>query len=400
MLRREISGPGGVPRGAAARDAALAAALAVVGLVQVVTGWNDGGIGEAPGVPGAPPWLRAGLTLAVTLPLAVRRTRPLVAVCAVCVVLAVQVVVDPFVALVPALLALLVADYSCAVHAPLRLRAGGLVAVLAVLGVFAWRIPEERLPGEVTFGLVVVVGAWVAGDLVRSRFRTAHTLGERARSVVTEHEARAHAVLAEERRRIARELHDVVAHSVCVMGVQAGAARMLLDDDPAAVRAALAEIESTARSSVSELSRMVGILRDGAAASREPLPGLAGLPELLERVRAAGRTVTLDVEGAPHPLPPGLDLTAYRVLQESLTNAVKHGVGPMSVRVGHGPGRVELDVRSGGPVAAAEGSGVGHGLIGMRERVALYGGRFAAGPCAEDGFRVHVVLPTTGEEPA
>ncbi len=370
--------------------------LLVLGMSQVWLGWNDGGIGVPPQ---GQQLARAVLVVGVTVPLAARRHHPLAVNLMVCAALVVQVLlVAPYAPFLPALLALLIVNYSTAVYAPNRVRGLGLLAVFAVETVFYLRIPEERVGGEVVFAVVVAVGTWVVGDLVRSRWRGAEALADSARSLVAEQDARASAILAGERSRIARELHDVIAHSVSVMGVQAGAARVLLEGDPKAAREALLEIEATARFSVLELQRMVTILRAAdSSALREPQPGLAQVPELIERVRAAGLPVTLTVEGPAPRLAPGVDLAAYRIAQEALTNALKHAQAPTSVRICFRDNEVKLEVLDDGSDVTGSGPGGGHGLVGMRERVLLYGGTLEVGPRPDRGYRVAAMLPVTVE---
>src|SRR5947208_1534551 len=205
-------------------------------------------------------------------------------------------------------------------------------------------------------------------------------------------------------RRIAREVHDVIAHSVSLMVVQAGAAEDVLDRDHRRAREPLRSIQETGRQSIAELSRVLAMLRHGEG--REPLgpqPGLASLDSLLDQVREAGLVVNPRVEGEVRTLPPGVDLTAYRIVQEALTNTLKHA-GPVGadVVVRYSDRSVELMIRDEGGNGAggsnvstvADGSGTGQGLIGMRERVALYGGAFNAGRADGDGYRVDVSLPT------
>jgi signal transduction histidine kinase len=377
-------------------DALLAAALLVVGESQVWLGWHDGGVGEAPqGHQGA----RALVVAVSVLPLAWRRLRPVAAGSAVCLALVVQLIaVTPYVPFLAGLLPLAVVNYTAAAY-------GGRVRVLVPLlvaitqSVIYARIPQERTSGEVLFSLFVLLGTWVAGDVVRARSTRAERALGTAQVLVqrTAHEAAT--ALAEERGRIARELHDVVAHSVALMGVQAGAARMLMDVDPAAARDSLRSVEATARSSVDELQRLLTVLREGDAQSeqhdRAPQPGLALLPALVEQVRAAGLPVTLaDHRSGGSPLPPGLDLTAFRVVQEALTNALKHAGTPTTVRVLQHVDELVIEVRDHGRGAwlGAGSETPGHGLVGMRERVQLYGGTLHTGPDG-DGFRVRAVLP-------
>jgi len=198
----------------------------------------------------------------------------------------------------------------------------------------------------------------------------------------------------EERRRIARELHDVIAHTVSVMTVQAGAARLLLDDDPARAIGPLRSIEETGRQALTEIHHLLGVTSDDAAdVPFGPRPGIANLDALLEHARRAGLPVELAVEGEPHTLAPGLDLTAYRVVQEALTNSLKHA-GPATAKVGvrYGSHTLDLEIVDRGP-GRARPEGTGHGLIGMRERIALYGGKLETGPRNEGGFAVRARLP-------
>lgn len=216
----------------------------------------------------------------------------------------------------------------------------------------------------------------------------------RRRRIAVDRERAAHDAVVEERARIARELHDVVAHAMSVMVVQAGAARRVLDDDPGAAKAAIGRIESTGRDGLAEMRRLIGILKsDGADADRAPQPGLGQIDALLETVRGAGVPVEAATEGAPRQLPSGLDLVAYRIVQEALTNVMKHA-GPASARVllRWGDAALDLEVADDGrgPFVSTEG---GLGLLGMRERVALYGGSIDTGPRPGGGFAVRAHLP-------
>jgi signal transduction histidine kinase len=201
-------------------------------------------------------------------------------------------------------------------------------------------------------------------------------------------------VLRDERARIARELHDVIAHSVSVIIVQAGAAEPLVVEDPGQAREALRSIRSTASDALGEMRRLLGILREhGDELGLAPQPSVASLDSLLEQAGAAGLTVALQVEGERRPLAPGVDLAAYRIVQEALTNTRKHAKAARAeVTVRYAPSSIEVEVVDDGATAAV-GNETGHGLIGMRERVALYGGVLDAGPCPGGGFAVRAVLP-------
>ena len=255
-----------------------------------------------------------------------------------------------------------------------------------------------------TATLLATAVAWLAGDNLRQRRLRWAALEERTRMLEREREERDRAAVAAERLRIARELHDVVAHSMSVIAVQAGVGRHVIDADVGAARDALGVIEETSRGALAEMRRMLGVLRQGdEAAALRPMPGLADIPTLVAETRRAGLGVTLDSTGEVGDLPAGVDLTAYRVVQEALTNVLRHG-GPVAhVRVACSVGRVDLEVSDEGRAAAASGghrepAGAegGHGLLGMGERVALYGGSFEAVPRPGGGFRVRASLPYAG----
>ncbi|MER6737946.1 sensor histidine kinase [Streptomyces puniciscabiei] len=226
---------------------------------------------------------------------------------------------------------------------------------------------------------------------------------ELTRRLRAEQAERARRAVAEERGRIARELHDVVAHHMSVISVQAGLARFVFDSSPGRARGALGTIADTSGEALEELRRMLQVLReeDPEAPERAPMPTLARLGELLDRVRAGGLPVDLAVAGTERPLPPGVELCAYRVVQEALTNALKHA-GPAHARVELRYGAHELTVRvtddGQGTIPARVPAGGGHGLIGMRERAKLYGGTITVGPRSEGGFEVLLDLPTSAAE--
>jgi signal transduction histidine kinase len=251
--------------------------------------------------------------------------------------------------------------------------------------------PGDGLNAAVT-GVVLTLVAYV----VRSRDRRAAQLVERADRLERGREESERAVVAEERTRIARELHDVVAHCVSIMTVQAGAARLLLREDPRRAVQPLLSVEDTGRQALSEMRRLLEVLRSEAAEDGlAPEPGLVELRALVERCAGAGLPVQLAIDGEPEPaLPPGVDLAAYRVVQEALTNAIKHA-GPARawVTVRYAPQALELDIRDDGRATPAANGNVGRGLTGMRERVALYRGKLEAAPRAGGGFSVHATFP-------
>jgi signal transduction histidine kinase len=270
-----------------------------------------------------------------------------------------------------------------------------------VAHVVAAGIGREELPFvAASLGAVVWGGAWVVGDRVRLRRERITELEERARRAELEAERERQLAAAEERTRIARDLHDSAGHAINVILVQAGAARLLGEKDPARARGALETIESVARETLTEIDRMVRVLRDDAHppdgdGSVEPPTGLAALESIAQRHRAAGLEVALSVEGSRRPLPRAVDQAAYRIVQESLTNALLHGQGPADVRLTFGADELEIDVAN--PFSGNDSTGAGgHGLVGMRERAHLVGGSFDL--LRDDGcFRVRARLPYAGK---
>jgi signal transduction histidine kinase len=238
--------------------------------------------------------------------------------------------------------------------------------------------------------------SWTVGFVLSRRAAQARELGERAARLEQEHQEAASRAVAAERQRIARELHDVVAHSVSVMTVQAGAVRRLLRPDQETERRALETVEATGREALTEMRRLVGLLREqGAMPEFSPQPGLGTMNDLLETVRSAGLPVELNVDGTPRELPPGMDLAAYRVVQEALTNALKYGgTAHAWVSLRWHEDELELEVANDGK-GDGDGSGGGHGLAGMRERVSLYGGTVHSGPRDGGGYVVRARLPVT-----
>ena len=305
-------------------------------------------------------------------------------------------------------IAIVVALFSVGAHAEPRRAAAGCALVILTFWVGALldnaRHPGLRGPSDFVYVTVVLGGAWLLGRALRERGLRAAQLERRAARLEAEQQARAQAAVAAERARIARELHDVIAHSVSVMVIQAGAAEQLLAQTPERARGPLAAVQDTGRQTITELRRLLGILRaDGPELSLAPQPGLASLDLLLAEMVQAGLPVQLRVEGQPAPLPPGVDLAAYRIVQEALTNTLRHaGPAHADVLVRYHKHALELEILDDGcgpgprPPDRAGGQS-GHGLVGMRERVTLYGGTLNAGPRAapaRTGYAVRVRLPT------
>jgi signal transduction histidine kinase len=275
---------------------------------------------------------------------------------------------------------------------PERLAIVGLVAVES-LGVWA-NVHFSPTVSDFFFVGLLIAFSWGAGVFVGRRSAHARAMAERAQRLEREQQEAAERAVAEERQRIARELHDVIAHSVSVMTVQTGAVRRLLRPEQEKERQALETVEATGREALTEMRRLVGLLRDqGAMPEFAPQPGLGTVGDLLDTVRSAGLPVELAVDGTPRELPPGIDLAAYRVVQEALTNALKYGgTAHAWVSLRWHDDELELEVANDGK-GDGRGSGGGHGLAGMQERVSLYGGTLDSGPRDGGGYVVRARLP-------
>jgi signal transduction histidine kinase len=272
----------------------------------------------------------------------------------------------------------------------------GLAVVLGGAAIVVYNDPEHAA-GELIFVPVLFAIAWLAGFAARERAAQAEAAEERATHAEREREENARRAVFEERVRIARELHDVVAHHVSMMGVQAGAARVVIDRDRAKAKEALSAIESSSRQAVAELHRLLGFLRQaGDRDDLAPQPGLGQLPRLAASMSESDLAVEVSIEGDTRSLPPTVDVSAYRIVQEALTNTLKHaGASRADVHVRYWPDELEVEiVDDGRPNGASSSASGGLGLIGMRERAALHGGQLSAGPAAGGGFTVRVKLRT------
>jgi signal transduction histidine kinase len=360
-----------------------------VGLTEVVLTQDD-----LDG-PQGPLWFDILAILAITLPLLFRRRFPFGAPVAVGSALALSSFVDG--RLVPnGLITVLFGITAFVLMGMLRDRnqaLAGLAFGIGVVAIVAHNDPRAGV-GNFVFVSIVFSIAWLIGLLVSRTFHEAERARERAARAEREREERAGLAVSDERARIARELHDVVGHSVSVMTVQASAARRLLRPQQEKEREALLVVEKTGREAMAEMRRMVGVLRrPEEAPALAPQPSLEQIETLVEHTREAGLPVDLRIEGEPVQLPPGVDLTAYRLVQEALTNTMKHArASSAEVVVRYGDGDVELTISDDG-VGGADGDSGGHGLVGMRERVSVYGGELEAGPRADGGFRLRARLP-------
>lgn len=372
-------------------DWCLALVLAGAGVIQV---------SSAAAASAAMPGGRAALTalvLVATIPLAWRRRAPVVVLSLVTCATAVAwlLMERPSNGPAVAFVAQIVAFYSVGAHCEDRV---AVLAGLANVLLFASAmIAQDALHahGDVRpAAWLIYAVAWLVGRDLRRRRRELALLRDRAEQLEREREARARAAVAEERGRIARELHDVVAHGVSVMVVQAQAGPRLLGA-PAQALAAFRAIEISGREALVELRRLLGVLRTGDKQFEiGPQPGLASLPSLVEQMCKAGLPVTVRTEGEPTSLPPGIDLCAYRIVQEALTNTLRHaGEARSEILLRYDSFALELEVSDNGTGRQGSTNGSGHGLIGMRERASLYGGDLEATAGADGGYFVRARLP-------
>ena len=271
----------------------------------------------------------------------------------------------------------------------------GLAVVVGGAAIVIYNNPKHA-PGELVFVPVLFAIGWLAGYALRERAAQAEQAEERALEAERRRESAARLAVAEERARIARELHDVVAHAVSVMVLQVGAVRHNLPPELAADSDALKDVEQAGRSALTEMRRLLGAMHDGEDADLSPQPGLDSLDALVERVGRAGLPVRLQVEGDAVQLPRAVDLSAYRIVQEGLTNSLKHANATRAdVTVRYAPDAVQLEIRDDG-VGAGTTDGLGHGLVGIRERVKIYGGEMNAGTAPEGGYVLRARLPVEG----
>jgi len=348
---------------------------------------------DAPDAPRSTLWFAVPATAAVVLPLLARRRFPFAAPAAVWLVAAVLSFIDG--RLVVFTVTASVAGMAAAVLlGNVRNEVQARLGLLIVVGGSAVVVADkpDHATGELVFIPVLFAIGWLAGFALRERGAQAEAAEERAAQAERERDIASRLAVAEERARIARELHDVVAHAVSVMVLQVGAVRHGLSE--AEDRDALESVEHAGRTALTEMRRLLGAMRsDGESAELAPQPGLDDLDPLLEELGRAGLPVRLHVEGERYPLPRALDLSAYRIVQEGLTNALKHAqAAEAEVTVRYRAEELELEVRDDGR-GSADSDGLGHGLVGIRERVKIYGGQMTAGTPTEGGFVLSARLP-------
>jgi signal transduction histidine kinase len=273
----------------------------------------------------------------------------------------------------------------------------GLAIVLGCAAIVVYNAPGQAA-GDLVFIPIQFGIGWLVGFALRERAERAEVAEERAARAERDRETAARVAVAEERGRIARELHDVVAHAVSVMVLQVGAVRHRMPETDTEDRETLKNVEQAGRSALAEMRRLLSAMRDdGDEVELLPQPGLDNLDTLVNDVRAAGLPVRLRIHGEPAALAPGLDLSAYRIVQEGLTNALKHaGARQADVDVEYGATELRLEVRDDGPGGLSTADGPGHGLVGIRERVKIFGGDMSAGPVSTGGFVLRARLPLDG----
>ena len=367
----------------------LIGALAVAAMLELVIGRNS------PGAPDTTLWFSVPAVACLVLPLFARRRFPFASPAAYWLLAAALSFVDPI--LIPFMVSLfpvgLASAFLLGNVRDVRLAWTGLAIVLGSITTVVYNIPGH-LTAELIFIPVDFGIAWAAGFALRERAEKAEAAELRAIQAEKEREAAARIAVAEERARIARELHDVVAHAVSVMVLQVGAVRHKLPDALAEDRDALTGVERAGRTALAEMRRLLAAMRrDGDEAELLPQPGLEALDSLVKELGRAGLPVELHVDGEPFPLPRGIDLSAYRIVQEGLTNTLKHAhASDVDVTVRYRPDELEIEVRDNGQ-GSATSDGLGHGLVGIRERVKIYGGEMTAGTATGGGFVLSTRLP-------
>jgi signal transduction histidine kinase len=375
----------------------LVVAVALGGALEVVIRR------DAENAPGSSVWFAAPAIAMLALPLLARRRYPFAAPAGLWVVAAVLSFVDgelvTFTA--SASIAGLAAAFLLGNLRDATLTRAGLVLTLGSAALLIHNDPDHSAAELVFTPLLFGIG-WLAGFALRERAEEAEAAEARAAQAEREREGAARLAVAEERARIARELHDIVAHAVSVMVLQVGAVRHKLPAELAADKDALGDVERAGRGALGEMRRLLGAMRDeDADVELAPQPGLDGLDALAESVGRAGLPVELQVEGEAFALPRAVELSAYRIVQEALTNSLKHArAGRARVTIRYGADELEVEVTDDGRgPARSDGHGHGHGLVGVRERVKIYGGEMSAGPGADGGFVLNARLPVGGGRP-
>ncbi|MFF7197510.1 sensor histidine kinase [Streptomyces sp. NPDC008079] len=387
MSHEEPTGPPrhGIPFARPVWIPALALAFVQVVGTRVASGHQTGRVGLD--------WLGYLLLLAGPALLLLRRRAPVVVAAATCGATLLYITLGyPY---GPVFASLVVAFFSAVAAGHRRAVPAIALVFLAghtLIGQWLYRYLPPSGDGRASWAATSAAGAWLLAVLAAAelyRVRREQIARDRRERAEAEHRR-----ADEERMRIARELHDVLAHSISVINVQAGVALALMDERPEQARTALVTIKAASKEALGEVRQVLSTLRAPGEAPRSPAPGLDRLPELVEQAGSAGLKAEVTVDGAPAPLPPGVDLAAFRIVQEALTNIVRHsGSRAARIRLGYRSGSVEVTVDDDGPAVAGGESGGGNGLVGMRERSVALGGTLEAGPRPDGGFRIRALLP-------
>ena len=388
LTRERMVGERRAPSGL---DWLVALALGIIALLELQSGVFPGPVGVA-----------AVAQLAAIVPVAFRRVAPLAAIAISTAAILTSGVAYGLGNSAADVATPLLLVYSVGRHTQGRRLLVG--AAFALLFAAEPSIAGQTRPSEWAVNFIIDGGALGLGVALRVQTERSIALAVAADRARRMQEATAQAAVHEERARIARELHDVVAHNVGLIVLQAGSARSVVATNPERARTALRQVEETGRQTLTEMRHLVGILREDEYDARQPLPRLERLPVLIDEARVGGLTVDLAVEGSPVELPAGLELAAYRLIEEALTNVRKHApTSHVWVRLCYGPDRLRIEVSDDGgstgaaAAAARHAADPGHDLIGMRERVQMYGGRMLTRTMPGGGFRVEATLPLSGE---
>ena len=374
---------------------AFIAVLAIAAMIQVAVR------GDSPNAPQTTLWFVLPAIALMVLPLFARRRFPFAAPAAYWLIAAGLSFVDGRLITFPRglyVLGIATAFLLGNLRDSLKARLG-LAIVVAGAAIIVYNLPEHSAAEQIFIPLVFGI-SWLGGFALRERAEEAEAAEARAAKAEREREAAARIAVAEERARIARELHDIVAHAVSVMVLQVGAVRHKLPQALAEDRQALEGVEQAGRAALAEMRRLLGAMRhDGQELELTPQPGLDGLDSLLEEVGRAGLPVQLHLDGDAFPLPRAMDLSAYRIIQEGLTNALKHAqASHADVTLRYRTDELQIEVRDDGN-GTATNDGLGHGLVGVRERVNIYGGEMTAGTATGGGFILGARLPLGGNRP-
>jgi signal transduction histidine kinase len=369
-----------------ALDAVIGTCFTVLGLVAIFTATDPTNRYRDPDA------VAALLSLVCTLPFFVRRRLPLTSIFLSTVGTTLLLTLNYEVSVQTQMM--LVAAFSIGSHADGLRRLAGIASLEVGVIVTAAVGSAEGTTADILLAGATYAAAFFLGVATQNRRLYEQQLDQRADAFEREREEEAKRAVADERLRIAQELHDVVAHSMGVIAVQAGVGAHVIDTDPQEAKQSLEAISATSRGTLTEIRRLLGVLRADEAGGYQPAPGLGDLTRLVAEVESTGLPVAVRFDGAPGNLPPGVDLTAYRIVQEALTNVMKHaGPAHATVTIGYEPEAVRLEVVDDGRGVNGSASGGGHGLLGMRERVAVYGGTLETGPVTGGGYRVAARLP-------